>query len=94
MSTQLSLPVVGPGGFLSRWQRIAVCFAGPLAGFVFLGGLLLALWLIDPEVFPFYLFVVGFDLGQAFKAIAVSGTLAVFALVLATSQLRRRLRVA
>jgi len=48
-------------------------------------------WMIDGMR---YQIIVGFDLGQAFKAIAVSGTLAVFALVLATSQLRRRLRVA
>jgi hypothetical protein len=41
-----------------------------------------------------YQIIVGFDLSEACKAIAVAGTIAVLALVLASSQLRRRLRVA
>jgi len=48
-------------------------------------------WMIDGMR---YQIVVGFDLTEALKAVAVAGTLAVFALGLAISQLRRRLRVA
>jgi hypothetical protein len=40
-----------------------------------------------------YQIVVGCDIGEAVKAIAVAGALAVVALVLAISQLRRRLRI-
>src|SRR5438045_291862 len=36
---------VGSNQLDVRWQRIAVCFAGPLAGFLFLGGLFLVLWI-------------------------------------------------
>jgi ABC-2 type transport system permease protein len=47
-------------------------------------------WMIDGMR---YQVIVGFDATEALKAISVAGGLAVFALVLASSQLRRRLRV-
>jgi Zn-dependent protease len=47
---------VGSNALSNRWKRIAVCFAGPLAGFVLLGlvvGILVVLvsqhWLVQPE---------------------------------------------
>jgi Zn-dependent protease len=40
---------VGSNAMPNRWQRIAVSFAGPLAGFVYLAVLLGALYLKDPE---------------------------------------------
>jgi len=46
-----------------RWQRIAVCFAGPAAGFLLLGVLFLLIWLRDPEVFPVYWAMAKQDLG-------------------------------
>lgn len=54
---------VGSNRLGVRWQRIAVCFAGPLAGFVFLGGLFLVLWISDPASFPFYVLLAELDLG-------------------------------
>jgi stage IV sporulation protein FB len=42
---------VGSNQLDHRWQRIAVSFAGPLAGFAFLAVVLAALWARDPEVF-------------------------------------------
>lgn len=54
---------IGSNHLHRRWQRIAVCFAGPLAGFVFLAVMLLALWIWDPAVFPFYASIVPFQLG-------------------------------
>ena len=61
---------VGSNQLDVRWQRIAVCFAGPLAGFLFLGVLFLGLWIWDPAAFPFYLFMVQANLGLpiAFEA--------------------------
>lgn len=46
-------------------------------------------WLVDGMR---YQVIVGFDAGEALKAISVAGAVAVFALALASSQLRRRLR--
>ena len=54
---------VGSNQLASRWQRMAVCFAGPLAGFVFLGVVFGALALHDPEVFPAYIAMAQMDLG-------------------------------
>jgi membrane-associated protease RseP (regulator of RpoE activity) len=54
---------IGSNQLESRWQRIAVCFAGPLAGFVFLGIIFGILWITDPDGFPFYLMMVQMDLG-------------------------------
>lgn len=54
---------IGSNRLDKRWQRIAVCFAGPLAGFLLLGILLLMLWLRDSEVFSAYLAIAKEDLG-------------------------------
>lgn len=54
---------VGSNQLPHRWQRIVVCFAGPLAGFLFLGLLFVLLWVRDPESFPAYLVLAGMDLG-------------------------------
>jgi stage IV sporulation protein FB len=46
---------VGSNRLSDRWKRIAVSFAGPLAGFVFLGIVLAGLWIENPEFFPNYI---------------------------------------
>lgn len=46
---------VGSNQSHKRWQRIAVSFAGPMAGFLLLGILLLILFLRDRELFSAYL---------------------------------------
>ena len=55
---------VGSNHLERRWQRIAVCFAGPLAGFGFLSLVLLFLWISNPEAFPAYVGMVKQDLGM------------------------------
>jgi Zn-dependent protease len=40
---------MGASGLANRWKRIAVYFAGPLAGFLFLGIVILCLPLVAPE---------------------------------------------
>ncbi len=45
---------IGSNHLDKRGQRIAVCFAGPLAGFLFLGLVFGLLWVRNPEVFPVY----------------------------------------
>ena len=40
---------IGSSNLTNRWKRIAVYFAGPFAGFLYVGVLLLILRLIDPE---------------------------------------------
>ena len=54
---------IGSNQLDQRWQRIAVCFAGPLAGFVFLGVLFLVLRTFDADAFPLYLAMVKHELG-------------------------------
>jgi Zn-dependent protease len=46
---------IGSNNLSRRWQRIAVSFAGPLAGFLFLAAILAVLWLKEPPALPFYL---------------------------------------
>jgi Zn-dependent protease len=46
-----------------RGKRIAVCFAGPAAGFLLLAVVFLLLWMRDPELFPGYLAMAKLDLG-------------------------------
>lgn len=45
---------IGSNQLYRRWQRILVCFAGPAAGFVFLGLLFLLIWLRDADQFVDY----------------------------------------
>jgi membrane-associated protease RseP (regulator of RpoE activity) len=54
---------IGSNQLRRRWQRILVCFAGPLAGFIFLGLVFLGLWVWDPQAFPFYLGMAKLQLG-------------------------------
>ncbi len=54
---------IGSNQLDSRAQRIAVCFAGPLAGFVFLGLIFGILWIYDPDGFSFYLALAPLSLG-------------------------------
>jgi stage IV sporulation protein FB len=54
---------IGSNQLESRGQRIAVSFAGPLAGFVFLGLILGVLWICDAEAFQFCLWMAQMDLG-------------------------------
>ena len=54
---------IGSNNLPRRWQRIAVCFAGPLAGFVFVGLIFAALFIYDSQGFSFYLMVLQANLG-------------------------------
>lgn len=54
---------IGSNYLHRRWQRIMVCFAGPAAGFIFLGLLFLLLWLRDQEQFFAYLQLLKLQLG-------------------------------
>jgi Zn-dependent protease len=42
---------IGSSNLSNRWERIAVSFAGPLAGFLFLGVVIFAIQVVDPEQF-------------------------------------------
>ena len=54
---------IGSNRLYSPWQRIAVAFAGPLAGFLFLGAIFGLLWLRDPDLFLGYLELTKLSLG-------------------------------
>jgi membrane-associated protease RseP (regulator of RpoE activity) len=54
---------IGSNHLESRWHRIAVSFAGPLAGFVFLGIIFGILWIANRDGCEFYLLIVGINLG-------------------------------
>jgi stage IV sporulation protein FB len=56
---------IGSSHLHHRGRRIAVFFAGPLAGFLLLGTLFLLLWIRDPEVFPAFFNMARWDLGLA-----------------------------
>jgi Zn-dependent protease len=43
---------IGSSSLSNRWQRIAVSFAGPLAGFLYLGLVVLAARILRPDEFP------------------------------------------
>ncbi len=45
---------IGSNRLNNRWERIAVCLAGPIAGFLFLGVIFGLLWLRDPMIVPVY----------------------------------------
>jgi stage IV sporulation protein FB len=64
---------IGSNQLDRRWQRIAVCFAGPLAGFVFLGVLFLVLRIWDADAFPLYLAMAKRDLGLPAENVAEMG---------------------
>jgi stage IV sporulation protein FB len=64
---------IGSNQLDHRWQRIAVCFAGPLAGFVFLGVLFLVLRTWDADAFPLYLAMAKQDLGLPTENVAEMG---------------------
>jgi Zn-dependent protease len=44
---------VGSNRMANRWQRVAVCFAGPLAGFLLLGAVLAVTALVSQEAFGY-----------------------------------------
>jgi Zn-dependent protease len=52
------------GQMRSRWQHVLVCLAGPLAGFLFLGLVILCLPLVAPELWDFLKYRVQSALGQ------------------------------
>jgi Zn-dependent protease len=54
---------IGSNQLDRRWQRILVSAAGPVAGFLFLGIILGALWARNPEVLRGYLLIFGAELG-------------------------------
>lgn len=64
---------IGSNRLHRRWQRIAVCFAGPLAGFVFLGLLFVVLWFADPDAFPLYVLMAELDLGLPLNTFGALG---------------------
>jgi Zn-dependent protease len=54
---------IGSNQLDRRWQRIAVSFAGPYAGFLLLAAVFAFLWIRDAEAFPTYLDIAKTDLG-------------------------------
>jgi stage IV sporulation protein FB len=54
---------IGSNDLRNPWQRIAVCFAGPLAGFLLVGAMFLCMRLIDPMRFQVFLEVAKLQLG-------------------------------
>jgi len=54
---------IGSSNLHQRSQRIAVFLAGPVAGFLLLGVLLLLLWVRDPELFPAFMDMVCSNMG-------------------------------
>lgn len=55
---------IGSNHLEIRWQRIAVSFAGPLAGFVLLGVVLAFFWIYDAERFFTFLQRLGLPVGE------------------------------
>ncbi len=62
---------VGSNHLHRRTQRMAVSFAGPLAGFVFLAALFLVLWLANREAFPVYVLMAKLQLGFGLEDLEV-----------------------
>jgi Zn-dependent protease len=56
---------VGSNQLDSRWQRVAVCFAGPLAGFLLAAGVFAGACLRDPDDIPGYVQLLKADVGIA-----------------------------
>jgi Zn-dependent protease len=54
---------IGSNNLRHPWQRIAVCFAGPAAGFLLVGAMFLCMRLIDPFRFQVYLEIAKIELG-------------------------------
>src|SRR5262249_52138895 len=71
---------IGSNHLHRRAQRIAVCFAGPAACFLFLGVLFILLWIRDAETFPGYLalskLTLGFIPSDAEDLIPLAGVMA------------------
>lgn len=59
---------IGSNHLESRWQRIAVSFAGPLAGFLFLATILLVLWAWDNATLPFFWLLAKASIGLPIEA--------------------------
>jgi stage IV sporulation protein FB len=54
---------IGSNHLSHPWQRIAVCFAGPFAGFLFLGALFAIVGVMDPPRFEMMVEIAKIDLG-------------------------------
>jgi stage IV sporulation protein FB len=54
---------IGSNQLERRWQRVAVSFAGPLAGFIFLGLVFLAICIWNVDHIPYFVFVTMLDFG-------------------------------
>ena len=54
---------IGSNQLERRWQRVAVSFAGPMAGFVFLGIVFLGVWIWNADHIPYFVFVSMLDFG-------------------------------
>jgi Zn-dependent protease len=54
---------IGSSDLRSRWQRIVVYFAGPLAGFLLLGALAVGLFVFAPDLFAYHWINVQLQLG-------------------------------
>jgi stage IV sporulation protein FB len=54
---------IGSNAMSNRWQRILVAFAGPLAGFLYLGIIIAGFLVIDPERFRVLVTVMKLNLG-------------------------------
>ena len=54
---------IGSNRLADRWHRIVVCFAGPLAGFLLLGFIMLVLKVLAPDHLTFLIGMIKFYLG-------------------------------
>ena len=54
---------IGANQLHKRWQRIAVCAAGPAAGFLFLGLVFGIVWVRNPAMVPTYVMLTKLQLG-------------------------------
>jgi Zn-dependent protease len=64
---------VGSSGLPNRWQRIAVYFAGPLAGFLYLAILVFGLFAVAPDQFALLVNKAKFQLGLPLTGLSPEG---------------------
>ncbi len=68
---------IGSNNLSDRWQRIAVCLAGPVAGFVFLAAIFGLVLLRDPDDLVAYFGLAAGDLGFPYTDEAIDQILAI-----------------
>jgi stage IV sporulation protein FB len=58
---------IGSNTLANRWQRIAVSFAGPLAGFLYLGLIIVVVFLVAPNEFAIMIELLKYKLGMEYR---------------------------